>query len=92
MPLDRGLLERPHRHRRSLVELAGEEQRAGVGGQSRRENLVRTSGRERDRTPAVEHRLAHAAVDRDRADQPRRGLDVGAEPLRSLSTAPVGER
>ena len=86
------MLERPHRHRRSLVQLAGEEQGAGICGQGPGEDLARFGLRERDRTPAVEHRLAHAAVDRERAYQPRRRLDVGTASLRSLSTAPVGER
>ena len=91
-PLDRGVLERPHRHRRRLVQLAGEEQSAGVGGQSSREDLIRVRLRQRDRTPPVEHRLPHAAVDRDRTHQPRRRLNVRVVLVGSLPTRAVGER
>ena len=85
-PLDRRMLKRPHRHRPRLVKLPREEQRASVGGQRSGQDLVRASLRERDRTPAVEHRLAHAAVDRDRAHQPRRRPDVITGSLRAFST------
>ena len=54
-------------------------------------SCVRAGLRERDRTAAVEHRLPHAAVDRDRAHQPRRGLDVITDRLGFCSTGLVNQ-
>jgi hypothetical protein len=84
------MLERPHRHRPRLVELAGEEQRAGQGGQSSGEDLLRTRLGERDRTPPVDHRPPDAAVDRERSHQPGRRLDIG-DSFRSLPAGRVGD-
>ena len=89
VPLDGRMLQGPHRNRPRLVDLPGEEEGAGVGGQSCREDLFRAGLRELDRTSTVAHRLTNAAVDRERAHQPRRRLDVGV--VGPSCTGRVGE-
>jgi hypothetical protein len=92
VPRDRRVLERPHRHRRGLIELAGEEQRPGTSGQSPGEQLTRVNPRQLDRASTIEHRLRHPPVDRGRTHQRYRRLDVAADPPRLPGTSHIGER
>ena len=83
MSLDGRMLEGPHRDRPRLVELAGEEECAGAGGQRRSQYLApHSSRRARPRVGRRAPPVGIAAVDRDRAYQQSGRLDVHCRRVR----------
>ena len=89
--VDIGMLEDPQRNRRRLLQLAREEEGTRIGGQRAREHLSRAGPRELDSAAAVQHRLTHTTVERQRARHQGPAFDIRIRGPGELLAGLIGE-